>query len=235
MQAKNFTPPYVSFKTVDNVLEKLGGDAMPPRLDKGYLSNLAGGTISAVLSTLRGFDLISEDGTITEDLRKMATDTDYRRTKWRNILDEFYSAQLSLAGKNATALQLEESFHGMGISGSTTRKSIVFYLAVVEYTDAPNSPNFRPPKQSVRKAGPSGGTGGKVKQEDDRGDGTPSATEPLGEKRVIDLGEAGTVTVYVDVKWLDLTKDTFANLRDLVNQLSDLGADDLDDEREDDS
>ena len=37
IQAGKVTPPYVSFTTLDNVLDRLGGGAMPPRLDKGYL------------------------------------------------------------------------------------------------------------------------------------------------------------------------------------------------------
>ena len=133
----------MSFTTLDNVLKRLGEEAMPPRLDKGYLENLAGGTVSTVLSTLRGFDLISDDGTISETLAEMAKDIKYRHTKWREILDKFYPVQLDLARKNATALQLEETFRGMGISGSTIRKSIVFYLELVKYAFRTQQPlNF---------------------------------------------------------------------------------------------
>ena len=229
IQAGKITPPYVSFTTLENVLDRLGGGAMPPRLDKGYLENLAGGTVSAVLSTLRGFDLISDDGTISETLADMAKDSECRRSKWREILDKFYPEQLVLAQQNATALQLEESFRGMGISGSTIRKSIVFYLALVENTGAPNSPHFHAPKQkqSIRKsrkdaAGGRGDSGGDDDgRSDDQGDGGQSVLE-------VRLPSGATVTLSISANFLELTNTERKFVFGLVDQIQGFDSDDED-------
>ena len=229
VQAEKFTPPYVSFTTLDNVLDRLGGEAMPPRIDKGYLENLAGGTVSAVLLTLRGFDLISDDGTISDTLKNMAKEIEYRHIKWLEILHKFYPDQMALAQENATALQLEESFRGMGISGSTIRKSIVFYLALVEYTGAPNSPNFRAPKQkqSIRKSrkDAAGGRGDSGGDDDGHSDDQGDDGQSLGKVR---FPSGGTVTLSISVDLFKLTNTEREFVFGLVDQIRGFDSDDED-------
>src|SRR5437016_5014057 len=107
-QAKDtkFIPPYVSWSTLMGLINRLGKGPMPPRIDKGYLDNYSGSTQSVLLSTLRTLGLISEDGTVTPELRQMATDEDARVAHARQFLERLYPEQIELAKKNATSQQL---------------------------------------------------------------------------------------------------------------------------------
>jgi hypothetical protein len=54
-------PPYVSFGTLINTLERMGVEGVPDRIDGSYLTNMAGGTRSQFKVCLRSLGLIDED------------------------------------------------------------------------------------------------------------------------------------------------------------------------------
>lgn len=223
------SPPYISLTTLNNFMEKLGAGAIPPRIDKGYLDKYSGAAQALLLSTLKLMSFIDEaSGEVLDSLESAAHSEGRRKIEYRRFAEEFYSEQLALAAKNGTSQMLEESFRKWGISGSTMRKAIVFYLHLVEYVGLPNSPHFKAPKQPAPAKGGAGRTRNGKAEVVNSGSGGPAAApadfapRSQGERKSITLGSAGTVTVIVDVRWLDLPVDQFTALRKAISALEEL-------------
>lgn len=231
--------PYVSFKTLMGLLDKLAGGAVPPRIDKTVLDTYSGGTIAILLAALRMLDLIGEDGTKTEHLEPVVHDPEARKAHIRTFVEQTYPEQLKLARQDGTTGQLLESFSTVN-GTDTKRKVILFYLAAVAFTGLPNSQHFKAPKQAAAGAKRNrrrnnGTAGGKP---DDQEDQQPPPPAGDGEEVSVTFGDLGFATLRVNVKWLSLPDETFTALRSVVRDLKSLATDeegDLDEEDEEDT
>jgi len=151
-------PPYISFKTLTNLLERLQETHLPPRIDRSYLDGLSGGYQTQVIAALRWLDLIGENGEVTGVLSSLATTPEQRPGLIGELLRTHYPSVFVLSGKNATQGQLEEEFRKFGITGATLRKAIAFFLHAARYAEISVSPHFKIPpvrsgngKPAVRK------------------------------------------------------------------------------------
>ena len=156
-------PPYISFKTLTNLLERLQQTHLPPRIDRSYLDGMSGGYQTQVIAALRWLDLIGEKGEVTPVLAQLATNPESRPQIVAELLRARYLSVFALSDANATQGQLEEAFRDFGVSGSTLRRAVAFFLHAVRYAEIPVSPHFKIPsappaagKPSVRKAKRSG-------------------------------------------------------------------------------
>lgn len=220
-QAAEDKPPYLSLTTLQNFLDRWNDGAIPPRIDKSALDNYSGGTQGILMTALRQIGYVDAEGRVMPALRASVTDIDARKAHLAAWARQFYAEQLGLAEQGATAGMLQESFASSGFSGSTLRKAIVFYLALVDYLGLPNSPHFRAPKQSATpssrkraaKAQPSPPTPSVV--------GAPIETvvAPKGEVTVVRIGDVGTITVYVDAQWMKLPVATITAMREAIAKL----------------
>lgn len=227
-QTAGWKAPYLSYDTLTNFFEKrIGDNPLPPRIDNHFLDNYGGSVRPLLVSALKTIGLIGENNEVLEPLRDAVRSPEERRRVLREWAEVFYSEQLDLARRHATAQMLWESFAKQKYTGSTLRKAVVFYLALVADLDLPTSAHFRPPKVIVANKN------GKGTRAAERPTSVPPAPEPPpaattrvgGEERVVDFGRAGTVRITVDVKWLDLPDETFTQLRRLVRELTELGED----------
>lgn len=220
------TPPYISLTTLNNFMEKLGAGVPPPRIDKGYLDKYSGAAQALLLSTLKLMGFIDEaSGDVLDALEDAAKSEDRRKGEYRRFAESFYAEQLALAAKNGTSQMLEESFRKWGITGSTMRKAVVFYLHLVEYVGLPNSPHFKPPRQApggTKKGGRTAGSGQSNGNTSGQSAQVNTSRSTAGESKTITLGTAGTVTVTVDVRWLDLPMEQFTALRTAIQALESL-------------
>lgn len=209
-------PPYVAYTTLASFIDnKLGTNPLPPRIDRGFLDSYAGSVQAMLLSALRLMGFIGEEGQVLEPLKEATRSPALRKKVFRAWAEEFYGDQQVLARQNATAQMLHESFSRHRLSGSTLRKAVVFYLALVEDVGMEKSPHFKAPKQPSPSASRST-TKKKPTPEPLVEKAKPQAA---GETIVIDLAPAGTVTVNVDVKWLQLPMETFTKLRSIIADL----------------
>lgn len=217
--------PYMSYETLTNFFEKkIGTNPLPPRIDTHFLDNYAGSVRPQIIATLKTIGMLGENNEVLEPLRIAAQGADSRKKVLREWGQGFYSVQIELAGNHGTAQMLWETFSKHKYSGSTLRKAVVFYLALSEEVGLPVSAHFRAPKAVIVKSKPGGRSKPAVEDvtDDDEGTHDVSRRGGAGEERVIELGDAGTVTINVDVRWLDLPDETFVKLRRLVRELTDL-------------
>jgi hypothetical protein len=181
MASENFTPPYPAFKTFTNFLEGLEEkqQQFPPRIDRGYLRGLSGVSQSQLLAALRAFELIDEEGNVTPALKELAINPDDRPSLVGNIVRTYYPGMVKLGEENATSKMLEDAFAEYGLSGSTRRKAISFFLKAAEWGGIKLSPYFAVPRAtsgngSKRKKQPKATVEAKTEQQSH----TPPAGDP---------------------------------------------------------
>jgi hypothetical protein len=168
---------------------------------------------------------VDHEGRVLPPLREGVRDANARKAHLRAWARQFYARQIDLAEQHATSQMLHESFAIYGFSGSTLRKAIVFYLALVEYLELPTSPHFRAPKQSA--TAPS-----RRRQRTTRAftpfepvtvpaPQTPQAAS--GEVSVIEIDDLATITITVNAQWMKLPVQTITAMREAIDKLVALG------------
>lgn len=156
-----FKPPYMSFKSLQNLLDQMAQDGIPDRIDRSYLTGKSGSVQAQLIGGLRVLGLIDEDDVPQPRLKEMASNPDRRQEIVSDLLSEFYAEPLVLSSRNATRAQLEEWIRESGITGQTIDKSISFFLQAAEYASISTSPNFKVGRRKgvgSRKRKPGNGT-----------------------------------------------------------------------------
>lgn len=223
MKDAEFAPPYMSFETFRNFVQRLNPEAMPPRIDRSMMLGMAGGTQTSLMQLLKQFGLIGEANEVCPPLLKMTQNDEAFAQVLREILQQYYAKQLMLARQQGTPAQLSESFGPWGYSGSTLRKAVTFFLHAAKAADLPLSPHFRPPKTTpttsrARRPRP--------KSAELPGPDAVSSFTPGGsESHTIALSSGGTVTVSCTASFLALSREDRNFLFQLVDQLKDYAAD----------
>ncbi len=143
-------PPYISFRTVLNLVERMADEGIPPRIDRSYLSKLSGGYQGQVLAALRWLNLIDDEGRVQDSLVGLVQNPNERGERIGSIIRERYPEAVSLGEQNATQGQLDDELRKTGIGGATLRKATSFYLHAAAFGGIPVSPYF---KASAPQAG----------------------------------------------------------------------------------
>jgi hypothetical protein len=149
-------PPYISFGTLINQLERMEREGVPSRIDPSYLTGMAGGTRSQFKVCLRSLGLIDEDSGTTEMLVRLAKNPDQRPELIADILRSQFP-DLTTLKANATRGELEEIMAAYGLTNADTRrKAMAFYVQAATYAGFTLSPHL----QAARPGGsrPSGPT-----------------------------------------------------------------------------
>jgi len=147
-------PPYSSFTTVLNLIERMATEGVPRRVDKTYLVGMAGGTQNQVLASLRSLGLTNDQNYAEPILSNLAKQPDLRQGLWAQILAERFPDLLNIATQNSTPGELNEALAAYGLTGATQRKAASFLVAAASYAGFDVSPHLRP----ARPAGATGPT-----------------------------------------------------------------------------
>jgi hypothetical protein len=140
-------PPYIAYRTLLDLVDKMARDGFPPQIDKSYLDNYSGGYGSQVIAALESLGLLEENGKLSERLKELAQgDEAARKHIMKEILTERYPTVVELGRINATQGQHEDAFRELGVRGDTLRKAIAFYRNAAEFAGIPLSKNFRVPR-----------------------------------------------------------------------------------------
>lgn len=215
-----FSPPYLSFETFRNFVQRLNPRALPPRIDRSMMIGMAGGTQSHLIQAMKQFRLIGDSNEVLPRLVAMTRGDEGFTDGMREILLELYGPQLELARQQATPAQLTESFVRSGYTGSTLRKAITFFLHAAKAAEVPLSPHFRPPR-----AAPPATRNRRTKPKPTAPSGfeTPVSVTPA-ESHTIDLSSGGTITLSCTTSFLSLTREDREFLFDLVDRLKEYQA-----------
>lgn len=228
----SWKPPYFSFATFWSFMADLAGKPLPPKIDRMMLKSKSGTDQANLMFALRAFDLVDETFMVSAaNLGPIAQgDEEVRAKALGTLVRFFYQDALSLSEQNGTEGQLHELFrdkYGL-TSADTRRKAVTFFLHAARKAGIPLSEHFpssrpgsgapgtpRPKRAAAQRRKPAGGT-----------PETPIVTTDqtsTGERKTVSFGSAGSVTVTVDVKWLDLADNVFTGLRKVIRDLEALG------------
>ena len=144
----SWTPPYISWGLLIRLVKRLESNP-PPRIDRTILAG-SNQTRTQTILALKSLELVDQEGALTESFTMLIEAGDSRPAIVRSLLERFYKGPVELGNINGTQQQLEEEFRGYGVSGSTVRKAISFFLKAAEYAELQTSPHFRVPPAPQR-------------------------------------------------------------------------------------
>lgn len=145
----SWTPPYISWRLLTRLVDRLESNP-PPRIDRTILAG-SNQTRTQTILALKSLELIDQEGSLTESFTTLIKAGDSRPAIVRSLLERFYKGPVELGRVNGTQQQLEEEFRGYGVSGSTVRKAISFFLKAAEYAELQTSPHFGVPRAPQRR------------------------------------------------------------------------------------
>ena len=222
-----WTAPYAVWKTLQNTVEKMGKEgSIPGRIDRSYLSNLPGSAQSELQTAMKSLGLVDEQFHPTDLLERLVENEDERPTIVKEMLTDRYAAVLALS-PSATQAQLEEEFRQkLGVSGSTLRKAVRFFLNAAKYADIPLSPHFKAP--GVAPAGgarprqrrtPAGGGDQKQHQHQDPPPPAQSPLHPFIQGLVSTLPSPGSsFPMKKQEAWFDTARGIFQLLYEIADE-----------------
>lgn len=219
---KPLAPPYISFKTLLGVFDRMAKEGIPPQIDRSFLTGMSGGYQTQVLNALRFLGLIEgEEGSVAEEMLEVV-DIDTRKKSLGTILWNRYPEPARLGEENATQGQLAAWFRDQfSLAAETQDKAVAFYLQAANYAEIPVSPFFKKPrvtsgtrKRSVRRKPPAGKT---EKPQDVE---TPGAEEATGKSMFkVALKAGGTVTLMGNFDPFKLTPEERSFVFGLVDDM----------------
>jgi hypothetical protein len=172
-------PPYVSYRTFHNFVDRLQQQGTPQRIDRSYWSEiLSGSTGPQLMAAMRFLGLIDANAKPTPRLLALVpADGEKRVQLIRGIASEAFSfvtkSNLDLA--SATYAQLDECFqNSFSLTDDVKRKCVKFFIAMAGDGGISISPhiikhtrsarNGAPVKNGARKTVPKSNPGAKVPQ-----------------------------------------------------------------------
>lgn len=147
--AKLNPPAYVSFGAFVSFINKLRETGVPSRIDRSLMGNQSGSLISALLASLRSFELVDEAQRPTEAMRALVTAPDeQRKAVYKQLFEKGYETFFEDPDfhlETATTAQLAQKFREVGMGGSTITKCIGFFLNLAKAADIKVSPHMKAP------------------------------------------------------------------------------------------
>lgn len=172
------TPPYVSFKTFQTLLEELQTNGIPPQIDRSVLSRFAGGLQGQLMSAMKSLDLMDDKNAPLPLLQEVVDSYGTERFKAviGRMLRNTYSYVFALDLMNATPAMFAKAFSdATGAKEDVLRKCRTFFLHAAKEAEIPLGNRIQnakfPRTRTARKKTDNG-------QRANGGNGTPPPPPP---------------------------------------------------------
>lgn len=155
-KTKNQSPPYATFASFMNFLNKLREGQVPSRIDPSVFGNASGSVSYSIIAALKSLKLINSDGVPSGDFVKFveAPDDD-RKLMLQAILKTGYPTLWngSINLQSATAGQFDEHIRDeYDVKGSTVDKVAAFFIAAAKHAGMPISSHLAARKPTASSA-----------------------------------------------------------------------------------
>jgi hypothetical protein len=214
-------------------------EGVPDRVDTVYLADLAGGTQYLYRQTYRSLGLTTDDDRPTPLLYKLVeADQADRPQLFGQIMSERYP--------DLTGLSLDATWddffrvlhdHYNVTTRAQQRKTLTFFVHAADYAGLEISVSLRPAKRgpgsrrpsAIRPAEPPASQPTVQPAKTDvrtpavRAGHSGQAARGGADVRDVSFGDAGAVSITVNVNWLDLPDEKFTQLRKLIKDIEALG------------
>ena len=148
------TPPYVSFRTLETLIEDLKANGLPPQMDRSVLRRFSGGVGTQLLMGMKSLGLVTDDNKPTDqlDLWVSSHGSEDFKTAVRISLEGAYPFLSKLDLKTATPSMFAQAFKdGTNAKEDVLRKCRTFYLHAAQFAGieiGPRIANGRVPRGS---------------------------------------------------------------------------------------
>jgi hypothetical protein len=136
-------PPYATFPTFINFLNKLRDTTVPSRIDPSVFGNASGSISYSIIASLKSLKLIGPDGVPTQQFIDLVNaDDEARKPRLRAAMVNAYPTLLdgNFDITKATSGQFDEHLRDRyEAKGSTIDKVAAFFIAAANYADVPLS------------------------------------------------------------------------------------------------
>lgn len=217
-------PPYIAFKTLLDLVERMEREEPPTRVDPTYLDTYAGGYRPTVIGNLQTMGLLTKTGEPTPVLLGLVSSDDAGRKKMVGELVKGLYPEVFALGMNSTQGQFLEAFTARGATGDTRRKAISFFLKACAYAGVQTGTHWKTPAASA-----TGSTRRRTPKTTDTADDTPPPFVPPPpptdeHTRVVTLRTGGEISLSVNMNPLVLRGAERKFFNALVDLLDDYEA-----------
>lgn len=196
----NHSPPYATFASFINFLNKLRETQVPSRIDPSVFGNASGSLSYSIIAALKSLKLINAEGVPTPAMIEFVkASDDERKVLMQGILKVGYptlwNGSIDLA--SSTAGQFDEHIRQeYDVKGSTVDKVASFFIAAAKFSEFSISPHLAARKPTASSASSSKSKKQRKVEEVDAGEigvnnakhNTPAVmTEKALEYRLVDL------------------------------------------------
>jgi hypothetical protein len=218
------TLPYIAFRTITDLIDRMAREEPPGRIDKSYLANYSGGYQSQVIAALASLGLIDSNGTLSPQLLDLVSADEARRKEIVGELVRSRYGPLFALGPAATQQMLLDEFPKVAkVTGDTKRKAIAFFLAACTYAGISVSRHWKtprvPPSGKTRKRGAVAPTELETEDDEAEEENPPPASTNVREL-ALRSGD-GVVTLGVSVDLFSLSTEDRRFVFELIDKMND--------------
>lgn len=219
---KKAAPPYATFPSFLNFLNKLRDTQVPSRIDPSVFGNASGSLSYSIISALKVLKLIDAEGVPSDEfVAFVKAEDEARKPMMLAILKSGYPSLFngSLDLSTATAGQFDEHIRQeYDAKGSTIDKVATFFIAAAKFSELPISPHLAA-RKPIASSASSGKSRRQRKTDAEQGNAPPPPPPPpqvISEKaleyRLVDLmseaaGDADVMEAIIKVITFLKTKD----------------------------
>ncbi len=186
---KPLTPVYLPYATLISSLDNLKAHGIPTtgKIDKSLWETQSGAVQGQILIAFRFLGLIDQQNRVQPGLEPLVlANPDERKTLLRQLLHERYQSVMALDLQTVSPLQLDDAFKELGVTGSTHKRAVRFFVKACQELEIPLSRRVaektRSSGASPRKKRVTVGNGPKPNLENPRDPVTPAKRESWEEK-----------------------------------------------------
>ncbi len=234
------SPPYISFRTFYNLLERLAESGIPQYIDRSYWKPFLSGSLGPqVMAALRFFELIAgTDNAPTPELERLVEDKEQRKQIFAEMLHKYYASvfdEVDLA--RTTTGHLDRTFtKHYKLSAETRRKATTFFLHAAQYVGLPLSTQLKDvsrTRSTVTKSSnhstpkkPQPGVAAASPREASRPKQTQAPFDPFkmirGESaKTVSLRSGGEISLVCTIDWIGIDQVDRKFVYSLIDQLKD--------------
>lgn len=195
---KPITPPYATYGSFTNFINKLRDTSVPSRIDASVFGNASGSVAYSTIAALKYLKLIDDEGTPSSAFVDLVKASDEDRVQIlqkviKNGYPSLFSGSLDL--EKATAGQFDEHIRKeFDVSGSTVDKIAAFFLSAAKHAQITLSHHLLARKPIASSSGPRRSTRSKKRDSTENAELPNSASSPAElitekalEYRLVDL------------------------------------------------
>lgn len=227
---RKYPAAYLPLATLLTAFDHLKAIGIPNKIESRTFPSMSSQSTSQLLSALKFFELIEDDGTPKPLLYELVQKPEERKTLIRQLIETHYPDIVEKDFAKLTVTELDGALAGKryNVQGDTRKKAKTFLLKAAQFAGFTVHPLLTKVtrtrrREGGRRAGQAAGNtnGGAASVNEDLGAPpvTPIKETQQGSQRTIQLRRGGSLELLLDVNILALKGEDRAFVFDLIDKI----------------